>query len=132
MSRQLSFFIIGTLLFWMVVAFLGRSISFLGGEQAVVYSATAALLCAVPAALPLVWIRRPDEGKGSEQVLWALLGMGLRMFGVLGGGIALYLAVPSFQQTSFWICILVFYLFTLALETVLLLRVLAARPGVQG
>jgi hypothetical protein len=39
---------------------------------------------------------------------------------VLGGGLLLYSLVPYFQQTGFWIWLLVFYLFTLTVEVGLL------------
>ena len=39
---------------------------------------------------------------------------------VLGLGLAVYLSLPYFQHASFWLWLLVFYLFTLAVEMVLL------------
>ena len=45
---------------------------------------------------------------------------GLRMAFVLGGGLALSALLPLFQEAVFWGWLLVFYLFTLALEVVLL------------
>jgi hypothetical protein len=39
---------------------------------------------------------------------------------VLAVGLLLYSTVPVFERMSFWIVILVFYLFTLALEIALL------------
>jgi hypothetical protein len=49
-------------------------------------------------------------------------GTGLRLFFVLGAGLVLTGAVPYFQLQSFWVWVLVFYLFTLALEMLLAIR----------
>jgi hypothetical protein len=55
-----------------------------------------------------------------QQLLLVLGGTGVRLLFVLGFGLGIYGTIPYFQQPSFWIWLLVFYLFTLALETVLL------------
>jgi hypothetical protein len=49
-------------------------------------------------------------------------GTGVRMFFVLAGALLLYFLVPYFQnQKTFWMWVLISYLFTLALEMTLIL-----------
>ena len=50
----------------------------------------------------------------------------VRMVVTLGGGLALHLLVPYFEQMSFWVWLLVFYLVTLALDVFL---IVTARPA---
>jgi hypothetical protein len=115
--------LVGSLGFWAAAVYPTR---LLGGEPAVVYSAVAVGLCLVPTAATLLWAERAFRGSPEQQLLMVLGGTGVRMATVLGAGLVLYYAVPYFQQTSFWICLLVFYLFTLALEMVLLIKGLPA------
>ena len=48
-------------------------------------------------------------------------GTGLRMVFVVGAGMALFYLHPDFNHAAFWIWVIVFYLFTLTLEMVILL-----------
>jgi hypothetical protein len=57
-------------------------------------------------------------------------GTGLRMVVVMTAGLVLFLRVDYFQKNpGFWAWILVFYLFTLALEMTLILRGHSAPRG---
>jgi hypothetical protein len=47
-------------------------------------------------------------------------GTAVRMVAVFGGGLILYYLDRYFSHASFWICVVVFYLFTLTLEMVIL------------
>jgi hypothetical protein len=87
------------------------------------YSAVALSLCLVPTLVTLIWAGWALNQAPEQQLLTILGGTGLRMVLVLGIGLALYQLVPTFHRASFWIVILIFYLFILALEVVLLLRV---------
>jgi hypothetical protein len=49
-------------------------------------------------------------------------GTGVRMAFVLGTALLLHFTVPSFQKQGFWVWLLIFYLFTLALEMVLIVK----------
>jgi hypothetical protein len=49
-------------------------------------------------------------------------GTGMRMGVVLGAGLLLYSFVPLFAQQAFWVWLLVFYLLTLAVEMVLVVK----------
>ena len=115
--RRLVLMVGGTLAFWLLLAYPAHLI---GGGRAVAYSATAMALCVVPAALTLAWAQRALAGSPGEQLTMVLGGTGLRMAFVLGAGLALYLTIPYYQDLGFWVGVLVFYLFTLGWEMVLL------------
>ena len=102
---------------WVLLYFPAR---YVWGQEAAVYSLVAAGLCLVPTSLTLAWATRKVGRSADQQMLLVLAGIGVRMTFVLGVGLALSLAVPYFQQQSFWVWLLVFYLFTLGLEMVLL------------
>jgi len=74
--------------------------------------------------MPCSHIVDPDLGQPAAGVFAATAhGVSLRqlrMAFVLGGGLALSALLPLFQEAVFWGWLLVFYLFTLALEVVLL------------
>lgn len=119
MIKSLGFLLAGTLVFWAVVSYPARV---LWGESSVLFAATAALLCLAPAAVTLVWSRWAFKGKPEQQLLAVMGGTGLRLLFVIGAGMAIYHLMPDFHYQRFWIFIIVFYLFTLALEMVLLTR----------
>jgi hypothetical protein len=121
-NKHLGLLLGGTLAFWLLVVYPARA---LGDWPGVVYSAVAMVTCLVPTGVTLVWARRAALRSPSEQLLAVLGGTGLRMAVVLGIGLLLYLSSPYFEQQAFWIWLLVFYLFTLTWEMVLLI---AARP----
>jgi hypothetical protein len=118
--RAIAYFLIGVLLFWTLVAVPSRQI---WGDSAVVFSAVAMLLCAVPTVATLALSRWAFQ-KSPEHQLYVLLGgPGLRMACAGGTALVLYLYVPYFQeQPAFLIWLMICYLFTLGLEKVLLLK----------
>ena len=119
MKKRLGLLIAGSLAVWLLAAYPAH---LLGGDAAVVYSAVALVLCLVPAAMTLLWAGWA-LGRSAEQQLGMVLGStGARMVFVLGTALALHYAVPYFQQQSFWVWILVFYLVTLTLEMVLIVK----------
>jgi hypothetical protein len=99
--------------FWALAAYPGRV---LWGESALVFSAVALVLCLVPAAITLLWAGWAFRQSPEQQLVAVLGGTGLRMAFVLALGLGLYLSVPYFSQSSFWLWILGFYLMSLALE----------------
>ncbi len=120
MKKRILTLIVGSLAFWAVVAGAAR---WLWSTEAAVYSSVALGLCLVPTVLTLVWGAWASRQAPEQQLTMVLGGTGARMFGVLFGAWLLYNNVPYLQQApGFWTCILVFYLFTLALEVTLLVR----------
>jgi hypothetical protein len=99
------------------------------GEAALVHSAAAAGLCLVPTALTMLWTGWASRQSPEQQLVTVLGGTGVRMGVVLGAGLALYSWVPSFGQQSFWVWVLLFYLLTLALEMVLVVK---GQPSANG
>jgi len=86
------------------------------------YSAVAAVLALIPALVTMAWCDLA-LGQSPEQQLAAVLGStGIRMAFVVAIGLFLYFAIPAFTSTWFWLWIIGFYLWTLAVETVLLTR----------
>jgi hypothetical protein len=115
---------IGLSLFvWVVAAYPAYR---LGGETALIYSAVAFGICLVPAVATFLLARLSFGGSREERLMLPMLGTGLRMFVVLGVVLVLHLETEYFRPTSFAIWVLGFYLFTLALEVVLLVQEQAA------
>jgi hypothetical protein len=126
-SQRLLLLVALTLLFWAVTAL---PVWLLLSDLALLHASTAALLCLVPGMLTLVWAERTSRKDPQQLLIVALGGTGVRMFGVLVAGILLVQTVPLYrEQDGFLIWLLVFYLFTLALEMTLLLK---ARPHADG
>lgn len=128
MRQRLAGLIVVTLLLWAAAAWIGQR---LWGESAVIQSAAAMLLCLVPAVGTMAWALAVRSRSSGEQMLAMLGGVGLRMFLVLGLGLAAYHAVPLLQSEAFWIWLLVFYLVTLGLEMMMVLLPDAATPGAE-
>lgn len=117
MKKRLSLFLVVSLFVWVVVVYPAH---LLGGGLAVAYSAVALALCLIPTAGTLAWSLWSTNATPEQQLLLVLGGTGMRMGFVLGGGLLLNQLVPYFQQESFWLWLLGFFLFTLALETILI------------
>ncbi|MFL5243745.1 MAG: hypothetical protein ACJ8FY_16715 [Gemmataceae bacterium] len=130
--------IVGSLLFWLLVAILAHQFNSLSlylfperaitlpegyvGNPAVVFSLSAVLICLIPTTGTLYWGMRALQGSPEQQLTLVMGGTGIRMLFVLLVGLALYKLVPYYEANQgFWIWLLVFYLFTLALEMALLL-----------
>lgn len=125
LPRQLLLLCGGTLLLWGLAVVPAR---FVWGEPAVWNSGVAALLCLLPAVATFLWAQAARHS--SEGRLVAMLGgSGLRMALVLAGGFGLTQLLPEWFSWSFWIWLMVFYAFTLGVETTLI--VLNARAGSQ-
>lgn len=124
MKRRVAALVVGSLAFWVVVVYPAR---WLGDDLALGYSSATLALCLVPAAVTLAWACGSASRLPEQQLLLALGGTAIRMFVVLSGALLLYLSMPYFQQPGllglpgFWLWLLLFYLFTLALEMGLLL-----------
>jgi hypothetical protein len=122
--RRLTLLMAGVLGLWLILALPSGRV---WGQGALVCSAVAAVLCLVPAGITLVWTTRSLVRPADQQLILLLGGTGLRMFVVLAVSLLLYRLIPYLQdQPGFWIWVLIFYLFTLALEMTL---VLSGRPA---
>ncbi len=126
MKKSLSLLIGGTLLAWALVAVPAR---YLTNDLAYLHSAAAALLCLVPTALTLAWTRWAFKGLPEQQLLAVMGGTVVRMAFVIGAGMALYHLAPDFNYQRFWLWVIGFYLFTLALEMVLLTQQTSAEQA---
>jgi hypothetical protein len=120
-TRQLGWCVGISLTFWLALAYPAWR---LGGNEALGYTATGELLCLVPtvAALGVAsWLRKQAP---QLTVPIVLAGSALRMALVLGCGVAISLlglpGLPQVDVVAFWLWLLVFYLFHLALEVALL------------
>jgi hypothetical protein len=136
--RNLGVLVAGALAFWAALVALAYLVwdpvftdSRLSFEAALVYSVVALLLCLVPAALTMLWAGWGRTQAPAQQVAAALGGTGVRLFFVLGAGLLLTNLVPYFHHPALWIWVMLFYLFTLALEVVLLVRGQAAANAGQ-
>ena len=91
------------------------------GDVVWLQSLTALTLCLVPALLTMAWALW--AGNAPEKQLVAVLGgSGLRMVFALGGGLLLYETLPEMFTNGFWLWMALFYMFILALETILVLN----------
>ena len=129
MKKRLAILVGGSLALWWVLAYPAYH---LGGVPGLVSSAVALGLCLAPTVATLVWANWASGSSPEQQLLMVLGGTGVRMAFVLGSALILYCTEAYFQNMSFWMWILVFYLLTLALEIVLLVvpgRVSSSQPS---
>jgi len=118
-NRRLLLLLSCSLAFWVLLAVPARWLG--GGDLAVAYTGTAALLCLIPAVGTLFLTERLSQSQPNQRVLLHLGSTGIRLFFVLAVGCGLFLGVPFFrEQFGFLIWLVVFYSFTLALEVSLL------------
>jgi hypothetical protein len=81
------------------------------------------LLCAGPGVVTLALTLRLSQRGPLEQVMAVLGSMAVRMVSAFGGGLLLWWFVPALHEPNprnFWLWLLLFYLFTLVVELVLL------------
>ena len=120
MIKGLLWLVGGTIVFCVLVTYPA---SVLWPDDPILWwNTTAAALCLVPTALTLVWARRAYGQQPEQQMLAVMGGTGVRMAFVLAVGLLLFFNVKEFAYQRFWIFVIVYYLFTLALEMVLIVR----------
>ena len=114
MRKKIVNLVVGTLAFGGAVAMVSH---YLWPDVPIpLFCLIGAGLCLVPTVATLIWARRAAERNPESRLLMVMGGTAFRMALVLGVGLLLYYKVPGFERISFWIVILVFYLFTLGLE----------------
>lgn len=118
LGKQLLYLSGGTLFLWGLAVVPAR---IAWGDGVIAHSGVAALLCLVPAVATLIWAQSARHSREGRLVA-ALGGSGLRLAIVLAGGFGLTQLLPEWFPWSFWIWLMVFYVFTLAVETALLVR----------
>lgn len=124
--KELGCLVGGSLLVWGLLVIPARH---LWGEAALVHSLAALGLCVLPAGGALMLDRWTLKGDPGRQLLGILIGTVIRLIAVSSGALILYLRVAPFQnQEAFLVWLLVFYLFTLALETTLVVRRRVSTP----
>jgi hypothetical protein len=122
--KDLLWLVGGTAAFWGLVTYPARLLW--PDAPTFAWSTAAALMCLVPTALTLLWTRWAYRGQPDQQLLAVMGGTAVRMAFVVAAGLILFFSVEAFQAQRFWIFVVVYYLFTLALEMVLIVRGTAA------
>jgi hypothetical protein len=119
LSRRLLLLLGGCSVLWLLLSYPAF---LLGGQEGVMFSAVAAVLCMVPTAATLVWCDLVLGGSPEQQLMAVFGGTGIRIIFVLGSAMILYQALEMFHATAFWLWIVVFYLATLTWEMTLVVR----------
>jgi hypothetical protein len=114
--RRVGILVGGTSALWAVIVYPA---SLWEGESAWLLSAVAMVLCLAPAAASMVWISATADP--TQQIYAWLGGSGVRLFLVLSVALVLIQSMPETFDTAFIVWLLVFYLFTLALEVGLII-----------
>ena len=120
MIRRLVVLVICSLAFWALAAGLAYLVWEEQRDVLLPHSGVAFLLCLVPAVATMLWSHWGLDQSPDQQLVSILGGTGVRMFFVLGAGLFLTSQVAFFQDRGFWMWLLVFYLFILTLEMLLL------------
>jgi hypothetical protein len=114
---------------WLVVVYPAFV---LGGEAALIHNSVALALCLAPTVATMLWAGWAGQRTPEQQLVMVLGGTGVRMGVALGAGLLLSTLVPLFAQPGFWIWLLVFYLLTLTVEMVLIVKGLSRTARTQG
>jgi len=98
----------------------------LGGADGLLFSAVAALMCLVPTLGTLLWCDLVLGGSPEQQLMAVFGSTAIRIIFVVGLGMILYQSLEEFHSSKFWLWIIIFYLATLTLEMILVVRRQAA------
>jgi hypothetical protein len=124
------YYVAGSVAGWLLLAGLCYARWQAGG---LISAALTGTICTVPTALSLLLSLRSAGKSGVEQLTAVFGGMVLRIGASLGIGVAVFLAVPYFNQPgveyAYWGSLLIFYLFSLALESTLAARFKPKAPA---
>jgi hypothetical protein len=128
-TKALLWLVGGTVAFWGLLTYPARLVW--PDDPTFAWTTAAALLCLVPTALTLAWTSWAYREQAQQQLVAVLGSTGVRLFVVIAVGMVLFLNVKEFEYQRFWLFVIVFYLFTLALEMVLIVRGAAAKQAMS-
>jgi threonine/homoserine/homoserine lactone efflux protein len=120
--RSLALLVGGTVALWALVTYPARLLWPEPPGASFLFSTTAAVLCLVPTTLTLAWSRRAYKGQPEQQLAAVLGGTAVRMIFVMAVGLVLFYSIEAYQYQRFWLFVIFYYLVTLALEVVILVR----------
>jgi hypothetical protein len=126
-TRRLLTLLGGVAAFWLLVGLPARWLG--GGDEALLFSGAALLLCLPPCVGTLLWAEFAWKRRAEDVLLMTLGSVGVRMAVVLLGAFLLTRADAFHEKVAFWVWVVVAYMYTLGLEIAL---VLAARPAAQA
>jgi hypothetical protein len=122
--KVLLWLVVGAVLFWALVTYTCWLLW--PGDQILIWSTTAAVLTLAPTTLTLTWAFWAFREKPDQRLLAVFGGATIRMAVVLAISMILFLNVEAFGRQRFLILVILYYLFTLGLEMVLIVRQTAA------
>jgi hypothetical protein len=122
MIWRLMLLVIGALAFWGASYALASIVWQDEREVTLGYSGTALALCLFPAVATMFWTHQIRKRAPEQELVAALGGTGVRLFFVLSVGMFLTVKVDFYNQRSFLTWLLLFYLYVLALEMLLLVK----------
>jgi hypothetical protein len=125
--RALLWLVGGTVAFWGLLTYPSRLVW--PDDPTFAWNTAAALLCLVPGVLTLAWTTWAYGGQAQQQLVAVLGSTMVRMLVVIAGSMVLFLSVKEFEYQRFWMFVIVYYLFTLALEMVLIVRGASAKEA---
>jgi len=129
MKANLGSLAAGILVFWVLSSGFALLVWPDRRGASLVFSAASAGLCFIPSALTMAWALGEGQQTPEQRRLVALGGTISRMFFVLGAGLLLTSTIEYFRVTTFWFWLLAFYLVTLTLEVVIVVRALGSTNG---
>jgi len=129
MIRRLCQLVCASFLAWGALAY---PVWLYGGNRSLVQSGVAAGVCVFPAALTLALGLRLSRGTPEQFLVLIIGGMAVRLVMVFGVGAALAKMATEFRGTGFWLWVLLYYLVTLVLEALLLVRTMTPGPRRLG
>jgi hypothetical protein len=117
--RNLGLLIAGTVGLWLLICFPAR---LAWGDSAVLQSAVAAVLCLIPMSLTMVWCSLTQGSSPETQLAAVMGGTAVRMLFVIASAALLFKTVEALSDPGFMIWVVLFYLATLSLEILLVVR----------
>jgi hypothetical protein len=127
-KHKLPWFLAGSLGLWLMVSLPAW---FWLGEQGLLETSLALLLCLVPMTATLLWCTWALASSPDNQLVAVMGGSGLRLLVVGAVGVLLHQRMPALQQDSFLLWVVFFYLATLTLEVIVMVKPTVVSPPRQ-